>query len=140
VGRVETKSTCVLASAMFFAETRRNAVKYLTRSDTSSGPCGCLRVSLIHLTLNELVIKQYGIGRKYNMLSLLIEIRTTPLILDNSRINVDTLLTCTFYSVQAVNAISVVSLFIYGTRKHIALIVCVSFMCRTAGRIMMNFL
>jgi hypothetical protein len=44
-------------AAMSFAETRRNALKYLTPNDTSSVRCSYLKVSLIHPTLNKLFIK-----------------------------------------------------------------------------------
>jgi hypothetical protein len=56
-GRTETNCTCLVTAAMSFAEARRNALKYLTRNDTSSVRCSDLRVSLIHLTLNKLFIK-----------------------------------------------------------------------------------
>jgi hypothetical protein len=78
-GRIETNWTHLVTAAMSFAGTRRNALKYLTRNDTSSFRCRYLRVSLIHPTLNKLFIKYYGFGRKYGMLSLFIEIRMAPL-------------------------------------------------------------
>jgi hypothetical protein len=57
VGRTATNWTCLVTAAMSFAETRRNALKYLTCNDTSSVRCSYLRVSLIHPTLNNLFIK-----------------------------------------------------------------------------------
>jgi hypothetical protein len=57
VGRTETNWTCLLDAAMSFAETRRNALKHLTRNDTSIVRCSYIRVSLIHPTLNKLFIK-----------------------------------------------------------------------------------
>jgi hypothetical protein len=57
VGRIETNWTGLVTTAMFFAETRRNTLKYLTPNDTSSVRCSYLRVSLINLTLNKLFIK-----------------------------------------------------------------------------------
>jgi hypothetical protein len=57
VGRIETNWTCLVTAAMSLAETRRNALEYLTRNGTSSVRCGYLRVSLIHATLNKLFIK-----------------------------------------------------------------------------------
>jgi hypothetical protein len=57
VGRTETNCICFVTAAMSFAETRGNALKYLTPSDTSSVRCSCLKVSLIHTTLNKLFIK-----------------------------------------------------------------------------------
>jgi hypothetical protein len=44
-------------AAMSFAETQVNAPKYLTRNDTSSVRRRCVKVSLIHLTLNKVFIK-----------------------------------------------------------------------------------
>jgi hypothetical protein len=81
VGRMETNWTCLVTTAMSFAETRRNALIYLTRNDRSRVRCSYLRVSLIHLSVNKLFIKQYGMGRKYNMLSTFVEIRMAPLTL-----------------------------------------------------------
>jgi hypothetical protein len=52
VGRIETNWICLVTTAMSFAETLRNALKYLTRNDTSSVRCSYLRVSLIHLQLH----------------------------------------------------------------------------------------
>jgi hypothetical protein len=57
VRRIETNWICLVTSAISFAETRRNALKYLTRSDTSSVRGSYLRVSLFHPTLNKLFIK-----------------------------------------------------------------------------------
>jgi hypothetical protein len=57
VGRFETNWTYLVTAAMFFAKTRRNALKYLTGSDTSSVRCSYLRVSSIHPTLSKLCIK-----------------------------------------------------------------------------------
>jgi hypothetical protein len=61
VGRIETNWTCLVTASMFFAEARRNALKYLTRNDTSGVRCSYLKVSLIYSTLNKLFIKKYGI-------------------------------------------------------------------------------
>jgi hypothetical protein len=57
VGRTETNWTCLVTVAMSFAETLGNALKYLTRNDTSSARCSYLRVSLIRPALNKLFIK-----------------------------------------------------------------------------------
>jgi hypothetical protein len=60
------------------------------------------------------------------MLSFFIEIRMAPLKLLTILNNVVTLSTCTSCSVQAANAIFMVSFLMYCiTRKHIALILCV---------------
>jgi hypothetical protein len=55
--RIETNWTCLVTAAMSFAETWRNALKYLTLNDRPSVRWSYLRVSLIHLTLNKLFIK-----------------------------------------------------------------------------------
>jgi hypothetical protein len=57
VVRIEMNWTCLVTAVMTFTETRKNALKYLTRNDTSSVRCTYLRVSLIHPTLNKLFIK-----------------------------------------------------------------------------------
>jgi hypothetical protein len=60
------------------------------------------------------------------MLSLFIEIRMAPLKLLTILNNVVTFLMCTSCSVQAANAIFMVSFLMYCiTRKHISLILCV---------------
>jgi hypothetical protein len=61
-----------------------------------------LRLILVHLTVNQLFIKQSGIGRKYNMLLLFIEIKMAPLKLRNILSKVFTVLTCTSFSVKAI--------------------------------------
>jgi hypothetical protein len=123
VGLRRTAHVLWASSAIFFAETRRNALKYLTRNETSGVRCCYLRVSLIHLTLNKPFIKWYGIGRKYNILSLFIENTMAPLKLRIILSNVITVLTCQSYSVEAASAIFMVSLLMYYiTWRHIAFV------------------